>query len=109
MEARREDSKAVRGPRVQLFRTNCRTLSRRFSGTGKEVLEIDKFTTAQELPFPGHPTASWLHVHSKVSSEEKLTAITTKAGDTPMSPADPNMVSAPIPHNVHIRASRLPW
>ncbi|OJD18111.1 hypothetical protein AJ78_01829 [Emergomyces pasteurianus Ep9510] len=79
---------------------------------------IDIFTTGAEIPFAGHPTigaTSWLLLHSKPGQnsahDDKAPppAITTKAGDIPISISteDPNMVSALIPHNVHIHSTRF--
>ncbi|OJD28494.1 hypothetical protein ACJ73_00093 [Blastomyces percursus] len=75
---------------------------------------IDIFTTLAEIPFAGHPTigaTSWLLQHSKSSNSNEAppSIITTKAGDIPISISteDPNMVSAFIPHNVHIHSKRF--
>ncbi|OAX85600.1 hypothetical protein ACJ72_00014 [Emergomyces africanus] len=80
---------------------------------------IDIFTTGAEIPFAGHPTigaTSWLLLHSKSNNsttsshdEAPPSAIATKAGDIPISISaeDPNMVSALIPHNVHIHSTRF--
>lgn len=74
--------------------------------------KIDIFTTDQELPFAGHPTigaTSWF-LQQSPSDVEKPTTITTKAGDIPISISseDPETVSALIPHDVRIHASRMP-
>jgi predicted PhzF superfamily epimerase YddE/YHI9 len=73
--------------------------------------KIDIFTTTQELPFAGHPTigATWLFLRGGNDQSERLSMITTKAGDIPVSvPADhPDKVCALIPHNVHIHSARV--
>ncbi|PGH11441.1 hypothetical protein AJ80_07120 [Polytolypa hystricis UAMH7299] len=80
--------------------------------------KIDIFMTNAELPFAGHPTigaASWFLLHSSSAKDaenpaERVKSIITKAGEIPISisAADPNTVSALIPHNVHIHSRRLP-
>ncbi|PGH13574.1 hypothetical protein AJ79_03567 [Helicocarpus griseus UAMH5409] len=82
---------------------------------GQTSRTIDIFTVNAELPFAGHPTigaTSWLLRHSKpaTDSHEVPSTITTKAGPIPISVSatDTNMVSAQIPHNVHIHSGRLP-
>ena len=74
--------------------------------------KIDIFTTAQELPFAGHPTigaTSWF-LQQSPNEGQKPTTITTKAGDIPISISseDPTKVSALIPHDVRIHSSRMP-
>ncbi|KAK2739275.1 hypothetical protein FQN57_006610 [Myotisia sp. PD_48] len=76
--------------------------------------KIDIFTTDQELPFAGHPTigaASWLLIHSRQDGgDEPPRAITTKAGDIPISlaPNGGGLVSASIAHNVRIHSTKMP-
>ena len=78
-----------------------------------ENRKIDIFTMTQELPFAGHPTigaASWfLHLSSSEQSA-RPSAITTKAGNIPISISenDPKIVSAHIPHNLRIHSTRWP-
>ncbi|EDN11308.1 hypothetical protein I7I51_02995 [Histoplasma capsulatum] len=75
---------------------------------------IDIFTTLAEIPFAGHPTigaTSWLLLHSKLGNRDEVppSAIATKAGEIPISISaqDPKIVSALIPHNVHIHSRRF--
>ncbi|KKZ63067.1 hypothetical protein EMCG_02568 [[Emmonsia] crescens] len=84
---------------------------------GQKSRSIDIFTTLAEIPFAGHPTigaTSWLLLHSKSSNnsahdEASPSTITTKAGDIPVSISaeGANIVSALIPHNVHIHSTRF--
>lgn len=78
-----------------------------------ECRKIDIFTTTQELPFAGHPTigaASWFLLLSSIEQSGRPSAITTKAGNIPISVSekDPRKVSAHIPHNARIHSARLP-
>jgi predicted PhzF superfamily epimerase YddE/YHI9 len=72
--------------------------------------KIDIFTTAQELPFAGHPTigATWLFLLGNDQGERPST-ITTKAGDIPISVSAeyPDKVCALIPHDVHVHSARV--
>ncbi|KAJ5301914.1 hypothetical protein N7508_006777 [Penicillium antarcticum] len=74
---------------------------------------IDIFMTTKELPFAGHPTigaASWLLRLSPCREEQaELKALTTKAGDIPISQmAASSLVSASIPHEFHLHKTRFP-
>lgn len=74
---------------------------------------IDIFMTTKELPFAGHPTigaASWLLCLSPLQKEKsELKALTTKAGDIPVSRiAGSSLVSASIPHEFHLHKARFP-
>lgn len=72
---------------------------------------IDIFTTDRELSFAGHPVigAASLFLQS-AEYDKRVSSLTTKSGEIPISISKDNssMVSAVIPHDVHIHSSRLP-
>ncbi|KAE8162813.1 hypothetical protein BDV40DRAFT_312214 [Aspergillus tamarii] len=75
--------------------------------------KIDIFTTAEELPFAGHPTigaVTWfLELSPDNDDRTKVQTLLTKAGPFAMTRV-PNSgtVAAKIAHNVHIHSTRFP-
>ncbi|OOF98793.1 hypothetical protein ASPCADRAFT_204511 [Aspergillus carbonarius ITEM 5010] len=75
---------------------------------------IDIFTTAEEIPFAGHPTigaASWFLEHSaNEADKENVQTLITKAGPFAISrvlSSQSGAVAAKIAHNVHVHSSRF--
>lgn len=69
-----------------------------------DSLLIDIFTIDQEIPFAGHPTigtAVWLLNDPSKSRK----ALKTKAGSIPISLVEGGIVTAEIPHDVHVHPS----
>ncbi|GMF73823.1 unnamed protein product [Aspergillus oryzae] len=75
--------------------------------------KIDIFTTAEELPFAGHPTigaVTWfLELSPDNDDRTNVQTLITKAGPFAMTRVpDSGTVAAKIAHNVHVHSSRFP-
>ncbi|KNG87280.1 putative phenazine biosynthesis-like protein [Aspergillus nomiae NRRL 13137] len=76
--------------------------------------KIDIFTTAEELPFAGHPTigaVTWfLELSPDSADRTNVDTLITKAGPFAMArvPNAGGAVAARIAHNVHIHSRRFP-
>ncbi|OGM49409.1 putative phenazine biosynthesis-like protein [Aspergillus bombycis] len=75
--------------------------------------KIDIFTTAEELPFAGHPTigaVTWfLELSPDAADRTNVQTLITKAGPFAMTRVpDAGTVAARIAHNVHIHSRRFP-
>ncbi|KAK4195360.1 putative epimerase [Triangularia verruculosa] len=71
------------------------------------TLEVNIFTSEEELPFAGHPTigTAYLVVHHLGWSH--VDTLLTKAGPIPISAVGAQDVKAEIPHAVHVHSSTL--
>ncbi|KJR81991.1 phenazine biosynthesis protein [Sporothrix schenckii 1099-18] len=84
------------------------------TGDGGRDYPVDIFTIDQELPFAGHPTIGTAsHVLSKTATADAAATLLVKAGRIPIErvgpagPADPLVVRAAVPHDVHVHAGHL--
>ncbi|KAI9718877.1 MAG: hypothetical protein M1812_003761 [Candelaria pacifica] len=75
-------------------------------------LAIDIFTPWSELPFAGHPTigTAYYVLRQNARADGDIQSLITKAGRIPISKESGSgtIVSASIPHNVHIHTKQIP-